>query len=62
MKAILYFDEGSKVIVDVLLTPPRKERETQREYENRVADIFNQQVFLEEKAEHKVVRVKLMRN
>lgn len=59
MKAILYFDEGSKILADVLTPPQRKERETQREYENRFVNDFNNS---QPHALHKVVRVKIMRN
>lgn len=58
MRAILYFDEGSKLLAEVL-PPQRKERETQREYENRFVSDFNRS---QPHALHKVVRVKLLRN
>lgn len=59
MKAILYLDEGSKVIADFLAPPLRKERETQRELEQRLVREFNESQPL---AVHKVVRMKIMRN
>lgn len=59
MKAILYFDEGSRIIADVLTPPQRKERETQREYENRMVQDFN---ISQPHAVHKVVKVRIMRN
>ena len=59
MKAILKFDNGDKVITDVLKPLPRKEWETQREYEKRFIDKFNtNQPF----AVHKVVAVHITRN
>lgn len=59
MKAILYFDEGSKIIADIFTPPHRKERETQRELENRMVEGFNKS---QPKAIHKITRIKLMRN
>ena len=59
MKAILYLDEGSKVIADFLTPPKRKERETQRELEERLVNEFNAS---QPKAVHKVVRMKILRN
>lgn len=59
MKAILYLDEGSKVIVEFLTTPHRRERETQQELENRLVNEFNASQPL---AVHKVVRMKIMKN
>lgn len=59
MKAILYFDEGSKILADILTPPHRRERETQREYENRFVKDFNDS---QPHCIHKVVKVKIMRN
>lgn len=43
MKVILLFDEGSKVVGEFLpAPPPRKERETQEEYEQRFCALFNE--------------------
>lgn len=59
MKAILYLDEGSKIVADFLTPPQRKERETQRELEERLVDEFNASQPL---AVHKIVKMKLLRN
>lgn len=59
MKAILYFDEGSLIVADILTPIHRKECETQRELENRLVSEFNASQPL---AVHKIVRMKLMRN
>lgn len=59
MKAILYLDEGSKIVADILTPIRRKERETQEELEKRLVDEFNASQPL---AVHKVVRMRLMRN
>ncbi len=59
MKAILYFDEGSRIVADFLTPPKRRERETQQELENRMVKELNKsQPF----AVHKVVKMKIMRN
>ena len=58
MKVILLFDEGSKVVAE-LLTPPRKERETQKEYEQRFCALFNKS---QPNAVHKVVNCHILRN
>lgn len=59
MKAILYLDNGSKVVADILTPPHRRERETQREYEQRIVDTFNAS---QPRMLHKIARIKLMRN
>mgnify|MGYP006886753877 CR=1 FL=1 len=59
MKAILYMDEGSKVVADMLLTPPRQERETQREYEDRITKVLNKS---QPRSVHKIIKIKLLRN
>lgn len=59
MKAILYFKNGAKEIVDLLSTPKRNERETQKEYEKRIVDAFNEN---QPKMVNKVVGIHLMRN
>ncbi len=59
MKAILYFDEGSRMIADILTPPHRRERETQRELENRMVKAWNES---QPRAVHKMVRMKIMRN
>lgn len=59
MKAILYMDEGSKVIAEFLTPPTRKARETQREFDGRMAQEFNRNQPL---AVHKVVKMKILRN
>ncbi len=59
MKAILYLEGGYRQIVDYLTPPHRRERETQAEYEDRVAKDWNR---LQPNMVHKVTRVKLMRN
>ncbi len=59
MKAILYFDEGSRMIADILTPPHRRERETQRELENRMVKTWNES---QPRAVHKMVRMKIMRN
>lgn len=59
MKAILYFDEGSKLVVDFLAPPHRRERETQRELEKRMVKEWNES---QPRAIHKVVKMKLIRN
>lgn len=59
MKSILYLDNGSRIVADILTPPHRRERETQREYEQRIVEALNtaQPGML-----HKITRVKLMRN
>ena len=42
MKVILLFDEGSKVVCELLSDPPRKQRETQKEYEQRWCALINE--------------------
>lgn len=42
MKVILLFDEGSKVVGELLSAPPRKQRETQKEYEQRWCALINE--------------------
>lgn len=59
MKAILYFDEGSKLVADFLSSPHRRERETQRELEKRMVKEWNES---QPRAIHKVVKMKLIRN
>ena len=59
MKAILYFDEGSRIVADFLTPPERRERETQRELENRMVKEWNKS---QPRAIHKVVKMKIMRN
>ena len=61
MKVILLFDEGSKVVGEFLpaLPPPRKERETQEEYEQRFCALFNES---QPNAVHKVVGCHILRN
>lgn len=52
-------DEGTKVIAEFLTPPTRKARETQREFEGRMAQEFNRNQPL---AVHKVVKMKILRN
>ena len=59
MKAILYFDEGSRIVADFLTPPERRERETQRELESRMVKEWNKS---QPRAIHKVVKMKIMRN
>lgn len=60
MKVILLFDEGSKVVAELLTPPlPRKERETQKEYEQRFCALFNKS---QPNAVHKVVNCHILRN
>lgn len=59
MKAILYLDEGSKIIADVYGFPQRKERESQQEFEKRIVKGFNDS---QPRAVHKVVGMHLLRN
>ena len=58
MKAILTFDEGSKIIADILTPPARKERETQSEYEQRICKAMN---VSQPHAVHKITKVHLTR-
>lgn len=59
MKAILYFDEGSRIVADFLTPPHRRERETQRELEQRMVREWNDTQPL---AVHKLIKMKIMRN
>ena len=59
MKVILLFDEGSKVVGELLSVPPRKQRETQEEYEQRFCADFNMS---QPNAVHKVVGCHILRN
>lgn len=59
MKAMLYLDDGSKWIVDIITPVKRKERETQGEFEQRVTEVFNAS---QPGMIHKVKHIKLMRN
>lgn len=59
MKVILLFDEGSKVVDESFPPPPRKERETQEEYEQRFCALFNES---QPNAVHKVVGCHILRN
>lgn len=60
MKVILLFDEGSKVVGELLpVPPPRKQRETQEEYEQRFCADFNKS---QPNAVHKVVGCHILRN
>lgn len=59
MKVILLFDEGSKVVGELLSVPPRKQRETQEEYEQRFCTDFNKS---QPNAVHKVVGCHILRN
>ena len=59
MKVILLFDEGSKVVGELLSVPPRKQRETQEEYEQRFCADFNKP---QPNAVHKVVGCHILRN
>lgn len=59
MKVILLFDEGSKVVADLIPAPPRKQRETQKEYEQRFCADFNKS---QPHAVHKVVGCHILRN
>lgn len=58
MKAILTFDEGSKIIADILTPPARKECETQSEYEHRICKAWNAS---QPHALHKLIKVHLTR-
>lgn len=60
MKVIMLFDEGSKIVADLIPPyPPRKERETQKEYEQRFCALFNKS---QPNAVHKVVNCHILRN
>lgn len=60
MKVILRLDEGTKLIADFVSHPPsRKERETQKEYEQRFCDDLNKS---QPNALHKVVSCHILRN
>lgn len=59
MKAILKFDCGDKLVVDFLNYPPRKERETWWEYEERIMELFTKG---QPKMRHKVVGIHLLRH
>ena len=59
MKVILLFDEGSKVVGELLPAPPRKQRETQEEYEQCFCADFNKS---QPNAVHKVVGCHILRN
>ena len=59
MKVILLFDEGSKVVGELLTAPPRKQRETQKEYERRFCTFVNES---QPNAVHKVVDCHILRN
>lgn len=57
MKIIMYFSSGDKFIGDLL--PPRKERETQTELEERITKEFNSSQPL---CVNKVTKCKILRN
>lgn len=59
MKVILLFDEGSKVVGEFITAPPRKQRETQEEYEQRFCADFNKS---QPNVVHKVVGCHILRN
>ena len=59
MKVILLFDEGSKVVGELLSAPPRKQRETQKEYEQHWCALINES---QPNAVHKVVGCHILRN
>jgi hypothetical protein len=59
MKVILLFDEGSKVVGELLPAHPRKQRETQEKYEQRFCALFNES---QPNAVHKVVGCHILRN
>lgn len=59
MKAILKMDEGSKVIVDLLSYPPRKERETWHEFEERIR---LQIVKSQPRMVHKIIGIHILRH
>lgn len=59
MKVILLFDEGSKVVGELLSAPPRKQRETQKEYEQRWCALINES---QPNTVHKVVDCHILRN
>ena len=59
MKVILTLDDGFKVVGDLLFAPPRKQRETQEEYEQRFCADFNKS---QPNAVHKVVGCHILRN
>lgn len=59
MKAILYLDEGSKIIADVYGLPDRKEHESQQQFEQRLVKGFNDS---QPMAVHKVIGMHLMRS
>lgn len=59
MKVILLFDEGSKVVGELIPAPPRKQRETQKEYEQRWCALINES---QPNAVHKVVDCHILRN
>ena len=59
MKVILLFDEGSKVVGEFISPTPRKQRETQEEYEQRFYADFNKS---QPNAVHKVVGCYILRN
>lgn len=58
-KAILYLEGGHRVPVELTDYPPRKENETWREFEQRIADMFRR---AQPKMVHKITGIHIFRN
>ncbi len=59
MKAIIYLEGGSKLTVELLTPPTRKERESQTQLEQRLTEAFNAS---QPHMVHKAIRMRIMRN
>lgn len=57
MNAVLTFDNGEKVVADIVRPLPRHKWETQQEYEQRFIQDFNSAG-----AAHKIIKVHITRN
>ena len=57
MNAVLTFDNGAKVVADIIRPLPRHKWETQQEYEQRFIQDLNTAC-----SRHKVIKVHITRN